>query len=250
MNSKSTQNQYPIFSGQLNKNISLSKKLIFSVVFISFLPSILGLLGFNFSSIKSVVIPQNLQLHIETSFTLLSGAFTHTILEWSAFVTAIFTALLTFISFKINKDVTAPIIGVSLFFAGIMDAFHVLASDHLIQVTAKNADFIPFTWTLCRVFNPLILIVGLSLILTRQPKSRLKHNFQFVLIISFIFGFFAYGVIHISAISSILPHIIFPNAIITRSYDLMTFFLYFYLSLLVFFLFCFIKKVQIFFYLL
>ena len=37
----------------------------------------------------------------------MAGSFTHTILEWSAFTTAIFTAFLAFVHFTIRRDVGA-----------------------------------------------------------------------------------------------------------------------------------------------
>lgn len=65
------------------------------------------------------------------------GGFTHTLLEWSAFIIALLTVFLAFVHFKINKDVTTPIIGVALFCAGCMDAFHTLAADRLLNAVAR-----------------------------------------------------------------------------------------------------------------
>ena len=66
---------------------------------------------------------------LDAMFFRLSGGFTHTILEWSAFSVALFTVRLSFIHFSIKRDITTIVIGVALFFAGTMDAFHTLAAD-------------------------------------------------------------------------------------------------------------------------
>lgn len=51
---------------------------------------------------------------------------------------AIVTAALAFAHFQIKRDAVTPIIGVALFTAGSMDAFHTLAADSLISATAAN----------------------------------------------------------------------------------------------------------------
>ena len=93
----------------------------------------------------------------------LEGSYTHTILEWSAVCAAIFTTVLAFAHFNIKGDVTTPVIGVALLCAGVMDAFHTLAADRLIEAVASNQNLIPFTWALCRLSNAALTIIGVSL---------------------------------------------------------------------------------------
>ena len=99
------------------------------------------------------------------------GGFTHTILEWSAFATALFIVAFALIHFSISGDVTTLTIGIALFCAGMMDAFHTLAADRLISTLADNRNLIPFTWALCRLFNILIMLCGVGVLLIRPAAA-------------------------------------------------------------------------------
>ncbi|MEM7556279.1 MAG: hypothetical protein AAF378_19690 [Cyanobacteria bacterium P01_A01_bin.84] len=113
----------------------LPKQLVISVWLICLLPFTLNLMGVDFSSNQTSLILENIfptakvnpvEL-TETLYQTLEGSFTHTILEWSAFCTAAFTVILAFIHFRIQKDVSTPILGVTLLCAGLMDlTFHVM----------------------------------------------------------------------------------------------------------------------------
>jgi two-component system NtrC family sensor kinase len=134
-------------------------KLLWAVLFICALPFGLQLLGVSFSTIGKPLDIDALATDTRVEFVdalhhALSGSFTHTILEWSAFCAGAFTAALAFIQFALSGDVVTPIIGVALFYAGCMDAFHTLAADRLIQGVADNRSLIPFTWAICRYSVP------------------------------------------------------------------------------------------------
>jgi len=149
-----------------------------------------------------------------------SGSMIHTILEWSAFCTAIFTAILALVVFRIKHDMTVPIIAIALLWAGCMDAFHALAADRLINATADNTNLIPFTWAICRAFNALIVLVGVSVLLLRKNKrAKCRGGFWFIATISIAFAVLAYAVIHYCAVSLNLPQTMFPDAIMTRPWD-------------------------------
>ncbi len=155
---------------------------------------------------------------VDSLHLTLSGSFTHTILEWSAFCIAIFTVMLAFVHFDINRDITTPIIGLVLFFAGMTDAFHTLAADRLVEAVADNRNLIPFTWAICRLFNALIMIVWIGVFLIIGPKAQ-KGGVRLVSITGVSLGFIAYFIIHYCAISKILPQTMFPDSIISRPYD-------------------------------
>ena len=202
--------------------------LVWGVMLICVLPFLLNLLGVDFGS-SSRPLDSAPAASIENNqgldplFYRLSGAFTHTLLEWSAFCTAIFTVLLAFSHFHIKRDIATPIIGVALFCAGCMDAFHTLAADRLIEAVANNRDLIPFTWAICRLFNALILISGVGIFLLRGERTERTEGttgIRFVLFISLIFGGIAYAIIRYCATSASLPQTQFPGSIITRPYDL------------------------------
>jgi hypothetical protein len=52
-----------------------------------------------------------------------------------------------------------------------MDAFHTLAAGRLIEATADNTTLIPFTWAICRLFNALILVTGVSLLMVKEKRE-------------------------------------------------------------------------------
>jgi signal transduction histidine kinase len=185
------------------------------------LPVILEGMGVDFSSpaitadLFQTLPTENI---IDTVHIHLAGSFIHTILEWSAFCAGLFTAILAFVYFILNRDVVTPIIGISLFYAGCMDAFHTLAADRLIAGVANSQDLIPFTWAICRVFSGLILIIGVSLFLGTK-RSHLDGKFQSIALISVICGVVAYGTILVCVRTEHLPQTMFPTALITRPWD-------------------------------
>lgn len=219
------------------KEAKLPTQFIGAVLLISVLPFFLNLLGMDFGSSRyanlfnlATIAPNQLTDAMHHS---LSGSFTHTILEWTAFCTAIFTAVLSFVYFQNKRDIVTPIIGVSLFFAGSMDAFHTLAADRLISGAADTQDLIPFTWAICRLFNALILIVGTGIFLITGSR-KWRGNLGFVGIISLAFGVIAYAMIHACATSARLPQTTFPNALITRPWDFIPLLLFIFAGLFVF----------------
>jgi PAS domain S-box-containing protein len=215
-------------------------KIVGSIIVICLLPVFLNQFGIDFGSQSLKFYPS---LHKTGTGTLndaihksLSGSFTHTILEWSAFCTAIFIVILSFVHFNIRKDVTTPIIGVALLFSGCMDAFHALAADRLIEAVADNQNLIPFTWAICRVFNVLIMIsCVMTLLLTRKQDLEKGHaGLIFVIATSLIFGVVAFGIISYCAMSSQLPQTMFPDSLITRPWDIGPLVLYIFAGLFVF----------------
>ncbi len=201
----------------------IPKSMMWAVVLICVLPFFLNLLGVDFGSegpaldlsAAARMKPHDLE---DALHRTLGGSLSHTILEWSAFCTAIFTVILAFVHFKIKRDVVTPLIGVTLFFAGVMDAFHTLAADRLIEAVADNRDLVPFTWAISRLFSALILIAGVSILMLRKKREGIG-DLRFIITISLIFGSVAYGIIHYSAISDRLPQTTFPASLITRPYD-------------------------------
>jgi len=207
-------------SGSTNK---MPPYFLYLVIAVCISPFLLSLLGVNFGSQatgfdldEAASWPKHQQL--DAFFYRLTGAFTHTILEWTAFCAAIFTVALAFSHYIMSKDYTTPVIGTALFLAGCMDAFHTLAAARLIEAVADNRNLIPFTWAICRIFNSLILIGGVSLLLLRKPKSN-QANLKFLAVAFVVSAIVAYAIIHYCAVSSTLPQTQFPDSFITRPYD-------------------------------
>ncbi len=191
------------------------------VTLVSFLPLALGALGMDFGAESS---PS------DEGFALFQGSFVHTLLEWSATATAAFTTLLAFTHFYIKRDVVTPVIGVALLSAGTVDAFHTLAADRMIEATADNARFIPFTWAISRTFNAVIPVSALAMAFFAQRYQRgsaQRRSWYVVLAVSVLLGGLAYGLIHYCATSSELPQTMFPNQMISRPWDVYPLSIYF-----------------------
>ena len=150
-------------------------------------------------------------------YTLI-GSFTHTLLEWSAFCAALFTALLAFLHFRMRPDTITAIMGMALFCAGLIDAFHTLAADRLLATVADTRNLLPFTWAVGRLGNALIMLVGVSLVLLRPTVSP-HIDGRSVLLSSAAFGVMAYGTVALAATHAHLPQTMFPHALVTRPFD-------------------------------
>ncbi|MGF1734881.1 response regulator [Photobacterium satsumensis] len=195
---------------------------LWAIISISILPFLLHIAGVDFSSnyasldvarVEGLSSPEIR----DYLFYVLSGSIIHTLLEWTSICIAVVTVVLAFVHFQIKKDVVTPIIGVALFTAGCLDIFHTLAADRLISATAPNQDFIPFTWAISRLFNATITMAGVTLLLLRGKQ---KASLSFVLGVSVTFGVIAYAIVVYCATQAELPQTIYPDALITRPWDI------------------------------
>ena len=219
------------------KKNQLPKKVVWAVIAICALPFFLNLLGVDFDSTQqpfdvSIFSKMSKYQKLDALYHSLSGSFIHTILEWSAFFTALFTALLSFVYFQIKGDIVTPIIGIALFFAGSMDAFHILISDRLIATHAESYKVMIFTWTVCRLFNPLILIAGASIFLVSRVK-KCSGDLAFVATIALVFSMISYAIIHYALTGTFFPQAIFPDSLIIRPWDALSLLLFIFAGVFV-----------------
>jgi signal transduction histidine kinase len=196
---------------------------VWGIVLLCVLPFFLSLAGLDFSThqlsfdaLQTADHPW--QAGPYTMYHVLKGSFTHTLLEWSAFCTAIFTVFLAFVHFSLRRDATTLLIGIALFCAGIMDAFHTLAAARLLHAVTDSQDFLPFTWAVCRLFHAVIMSGGAALCLRARTTTRQIRPGSVVLV-SLAVGVLAYGIVYALASAPQLPRAIFPDAIVTRPYD-------------------------------
>ncbi len=189
------------------------------------LPILLMSLGVDFSTATHALSPETaanlsqLELH-ESAHHALRGSYSHTILEWTAVCTAAFVALLAIFQYRMTREPSLPVIGIALACAGGMDAFHTFAADRLITAVAENRDLIPFTWAICRLFNGVILLVGVGIFVASSRKENSKYGNTLIVGISACFIAIAYFIINACASSTSLPQTMFAGATIKRPYDI------------------------------
>ncbi len=217
--------------------LNSNKKFFLALVLgLCLLPFLLNLAGVNFASI-STPINSNEPIEANHLFYALAGALQHTLLEWSAVVLALLTFILAIVHYQIHKDIAIPIMGMAIFCAGSVDAFHTLAATRIISAQAANTDFIPFTWAFSRIFNACIMIIGtlICFVLYARKnqantvkeqnallvKSNNKKDYQILLLIGILFISLAYVSVQIAANSTNLPQTMFSQALITRPYDIL-----------------------------
>ncbi len=193
-------------------------------VFLCFLcaaPLFLAKLGVDFSSTPDTQIVNQLsgETLTDTAHAVLRGSFTHTILEWTSVCIAAFVAFLAFVHYRSEREPTVPIIGIALFFAGSMDAFHTLTADRLIQTTASFEKLLPFTWALSRLIHACILVLGLSIVLI-LTRRNIKRPGMMIGATSAAFIFGAYLIASMCTQSETFPQTIFSGSIVARPFDL------------------------------
>ncbi|HEY9849341.1 MAG TPA: methyl-accepting chemotaxis protein [Leptolyngbyaceae cyanobacterium] len=213
-----------------NESPQVPNWLILATVSICILPFCLNLLGVNFGletkplDLEAAAKMSAAQL-ADTLHRNLAGSLTHTILEWSAACAAFFTVVLSLSYFRYKRDSITPIIGIALLCAGIMDMFHLLAANRVINSAANNADLVNFTWALCRLANASLTLIGVTLLLLRDG-NRQETKFSFLLLFSGCLGGLAAAIILFCTVTPSLPKTVFPDDLIRRPYDVLPLILY------------------------
>lgn len=180
------------------------------VVGLTALPAVCTLCGVSFSSRPIEFDATYYQLATaedqnDLLFRALEGNSVHCLLEWTAASVAMLTAALACVHYYLRKDLMTPIIGTALCFAGMIDVFHTLASMHLIGSVADRAEFVPFTWTISRLFHSTILVLGTAPLAFRRSPEPLRHGPKFVALSAVLFGLAAYSLIIVCASIPNLP---------------------------------------------
>lgn len=208
-------------------SIRLPNAFVGSVIAICILPFLLNLCGADFASrgrpldLAAAPAWQEPRL-LDAMFYALPGPFVHTIFELFAHCAALFAVVLAFTHYRMTGNITTPIIGMALFCAGMVDAFHTLAADRLIAAVADNDRLIPFTWAISRTFNAVILIAGAGIFLVWDRPARTsdqRGDMRFLLITSGVFLLLSYVIVRYCAVSNRLPTTMFPDSLITRPWD-------------------------------
>lgn len=184
------------------------------------LPFLLGLCGVDLG-FDQLAVPKDGQPVEIVDLVEGRPAAMHVLLEWSAFCIAAVTVVFAVVHYSIRRELTMPVIGAALCFAGLLDAFRALA---ILGVTATVRDperFIPFTWALSRVYHGGILVGGiLPFVLNRDAAehSARRVNRVYTTIGIAVFVAVTYGLVAVCANTS-PPIGFYRDSVVSRPWD-------------------------------
>ncbi len=221
---------------------NVPKSIIFGIIILCILPFLLNQLGLDFSTPGTPlevteILDWDSEKLTDALHLTLAGSFVHTLLEWTACCAAIVIVFLSLLNYTATGKPISPILGLALFFAGLMDAFHTLMANRLLDLAIDNPNLIPFTWVICRLFHALIMVFGVSILIVYSPDTDRKNprkTLIFISIFSCIFGIIAYGIINFYASNHNLPETIFPNQIISRPWDVIPMLIFAFAGLVIY----------------
>ncbi len=185
----------------------LPNRLVGLVIALAFLPLALNALGFSFSTVtipvgqdEGTVRPLAEQIVLAQQLT--KGEIVHVLLEWTAFMIAVATAVFAINHYFVAHDVTTPIISTALFFSGMIDGFQSLAAVHLLPFVVDIENFLPFTWFASRMVNVCFLIAGtVPFVWYNRRWSALprERDLRFFVLAAVLFMLMAYVIVFLCA---------------------------------------------------
>src|SRR5271154_110557 len=221
----------------------LPNRLVGLVIALAFLPLALNALNFSFSAVSIPVGQEEETARPLTEQVLLAqqlgrGEIVHVLLEWTAFMIAVATAVFAINHYFVAHDVTTPIISTALFFSGMIDGFQSLAAVHLLPFVVDVENFLPFTWFASRMVNVCFLIAGtVPFVWYNRRWSALprERDLRFFVLAAVLFMLMAYVIVFLCAWSPHLPTAVYPQArVVHRPWDLIPLFLYLFAGAVVF----------------
>ena len=181
-----------------------------SVLFLSAVPLISGWAGLDLGTGGATP---------NSTLVGLRGPLSHSILEWTGVLAACFTALLSLVHYRLERDPVTPVMAIALLCAGGIDAFHVLTANSLIAHKVPTEDFLAFTWALARGFHALVLLIGpvVFALWTTGRLSRARRR----LLVGFGVSVLVASILLTLAMSmTTLPDAWFPDQLLRRPWDL------------------------------
>lgn len=214
-----------------------------ATILICSIPFILILFGIHPSLGNKIVDLTNVQtineIGAKASLSpLLKVKFIHTIIVSFSISIAFVITVLSFIDYKIKKNVSTPIVGIALFCSGMLDFVHIISSNQIIHYELSNIDISNFTWLFSRVFHAIILIMGVGIFLIKGKDTFIqeyKSEKYFVGFIGFIFILLSINAVLIVTDKSLeIPTMVFPKSVISHPFDLIPLVLYLFAGIYLF----------------
>lgn len=213
---------------------NIPDRVLWVIGIVCVLPLLMNIVGIDFGTVTNKISPyqwtkiQEYEHQDELKDFLLGRNF-HTIFVSFTIAIAFLTVLLSFIDFRIQGDVSTPIVGIALFCAGLLDTFHILISTQVINIPEHQTYLTAFTWFFCRMFHASILILGVSIFLVRLDLFREENRRnarRFVIYSGVVFVLLTLITMKILVSRSEISILGYPNKNIARSYDLIPLVLY------------------------
>lgn len=158
---------------------------------------------------------------LDAAIRSLQGLFIHTVLQWTGVCLALLTAICAIAHYALRRHQATSIVGAALLFAGCMDAFQTLAATRIIGGVLDDDQFVPFTWSLSRMFHAGVVAIGAAPFALGRPVGRQMGRLRLSLLAGamLICVAAAYLLIRFCGQFSQLPVAIAPQAIIVRPWD-------------------------------
>lgn len=147
------------------------------------------------------------------------GQFVRALLEWTAVTVAMLTAATALCHHTIQRQVATPIIGLALFFTGLIDAFHVLAIDDLPVRAVDDRQFPIFTWGLSRILHATIIAIGVAPLSYPAALARRLAGWRALIGIGIVFAIIAVLIVAVCWYAPHLPVGSHPNQFVKRPLD-------------------------------
>jgi PAS domain S-box-containing protein len=149
-----------------------------------------------------------------------TGRQVHGLLEWTTICVTVFTSVLGLLYLRVRRDLIVWTLTLASLASGAWDAVHALASLGLIPSGASVEDVIPWSCAVSRTLKALVLAAGPAYLLLggeRYPRLR----WMWFLAGSASAGAAAFGYWSLS-LGGPIPAVQFPEAIVTRPWDLLS----------------------------
>ncbi|RAL20467.1 hypothetical protein DL240_16820 [Lujinxingia litoralis] len=147
----------------------------------------------------------------------LSGAFTHSTLLLLGGTLALSSATLSLAHFLVRRSALTSVISIALFWLGLVAVTQALSVEGALYKVRDIENYLPFTWTITRLLNALLLTGAGALLLWPRRQLALVRP-SFILGVFALFGALALTLLWLSAILT-LPQTTYPDALIKRPWD-------------------------------
>lgn len=192
----------------------LKASFLWGVVLLSALPFLLHVLGVDLGTGSALSADATL-------YERLRGAFIHTILESGAIGVAGMTGLLAIAHYRVTGGIVAPILVLAFFYGGVVDATHMLVAVHLVETRATLIDFVPFSWSVGRLFNACILLIGVIALVSAQRRVGRLRPTRFLLSWAIAIGVLSVLVVAFLLETRELPDTLRRTGLVVRPWDLL-----------------------------